>query len=392
MNGAIAVFNAGSSSIRFAAFAAPALDLLWLGRSEGVGHRRRFVVHDTAGAQIADEQEPDRGREFDHAAALARVLGWLDAACAGAGIALLAAGHRVVHGGRRFSGPTLVTPEVLARLQDLAPLAPLHQPHNLAAIRTVAAARPGLPQAACFDTSFHLAQPREARLIPLPAALREAGIERYGFHGISYEHIASVLPEHLGAAADGRVIVAHLGNGASLCALRERRSVATTMGFSTLDGLVMGTRGGSMDPGVLLHLLRGGLSRDELEDLLYHRSGLLGISEISHDMRELLASDDPRAAAAVGCFVYRIAREIGSLAAALGGLDALIFTAGIGENAPEIRRRVCEACRWLGLEPDEAANARGGPQISAPGKVSAWVIPTNEELAIARATLRAVGP
>ena len=390
----IAVFNAGSSSIRFAIFAAALLDgeptPRWRGRMEGVGHRRLFSVLDAAGNTVVDESSADHGREFDHAAALARILDWLISAGAGAG--LRGVGHRVVHGGRRFQAPVLVTPGILDDLDALAPLAILHQPHNLRTIRALADRLPGLPQVACFDTSFHLTQPPLARLIALPAEFRDRGVERYGFHGISYEHVAGVLPAHLGAAAAGRVIVAHLGNGASLCALAGGASVATTMGFSTLDGLAMGTRCGSLDPGVILHLLREGLTLAQLEDLLYHRSGLLGISGASHDMRELLASPAPGAAAAVDFFVYRIVREIGSLAAALGGLDALVFTAGIGEHAPAIRARVIEACGWLGFEPDEAANGRGGPRLTTPGsRASAWVIPTDEELTIARHTQRLLG-
>lgn len=391
--GTVAVFNAGSSSIRFAVFAGGAAggipQPLWRGRAERVGRRARFAVADGAGRPVVDETTEDGGREFDHGGALDRILGWLDTAGGPAGLDLAAAGHRVVHGGRRFAGPVLVTPEVLGRLDELSPLAPLHQPHNLAAIRALAAARPGLPQAACFDTAFHLGQPPLARLLALPAELRARGLERYGFHGLSYEHIAAQLPERLGKAAAGRVIVAHLGNGASLCALLEGRSVATTMGFSTLDGLAMGTRPGGLDPGVLLHLLREGMAPADLEDLLYHRCGLLGISGVSHDMRELLESADPRAGQAVDYFVYRVAREIGSLAAALGGLDALVFTAGIGEHSPAIRERVCAACRWLGLEVQDAANARGGPMISTEAsRVAAWVIPTDEELTIARATMQ----
>ena len=387
----IAVFNAGSSSIRFAVFDAslpgrdPAPRLR--GRIEGVGHRRRFSVLDAGGNLLIEEPTADHGREFDHAEALERILAWLDTA--GVAFEPVGIGHRVVHGGRRFTAPVLITPGILDELDTLAPLAVLHQPHNLRTIRALAARLPGLPQAACFDTSFHLSQPPLARLIALPAEMRDRGIERYGFHGLSYEHVAGALPAHLGAAAAGRVIVAHLGNGASLCALSGGASVATTMGFSTLDGLAMGTRCGSLDPGVILHLLRAGMTLAQLEDLLYHRSGLLGISGASHDMRELLASPDPRAAAAVDFFVYRIGREIGSLAAALGGLDALVFTAGIGEHAPAIRARVIEACRWLGLELDETANERGGPRLTTPeSRASAWVVPTDEELTIARHTQR----
>ncbi len=387
----IAVFNAGSSSIRFAIFdralagADPAPR--WRGRVEGVGHRRHFVVSDAAGSPAVEESTGDHAREFDHAEALERIIAWLDASGAAAGLGGI--GHRVVHGGRRFTAPVVIAPDILEELDALAHLAVLHQPHNLRTIRALAARLPGLIQVACFDTSFHLSQPPLARLIALPAEWRERGLERYGFHGLSYEHVAGALPARLGAAAAGRVIVAHLGNGASLCALFAGASVATTMGFSTLEGLAMGTRCGSLDPGVLLHLLREGLTLAQLEDLLYHRSGLLGISGTSHDMRELLASADARAALAVEFFVYRIAREIGSLAAALGGLDALVFTAGIGEHAPAIRARVIESCRWLDLELDEAANGRGGPRLTTPGsRVSAWVIPTDEELTIARHTVR----
>lgn len=387
----IAVFNAGSSSIRFAIFGAsvPGSDPAprWRGRIEGVGHRRRFSVTDAAGSPVVEESTVDHGREFDHAEALERILAWLDAAGAASGLAGI--GHRVVHGGRRFTAPVVITPGSLEELDALAHLAILHQPHNLRTIRALAARLPGLPQVACFDTSFHLSQPPVARLIALPAEVRERGIERYGFHGLSYEHVAGALPAHLGAAAGGRVIIAHLGNGASLCALARGASVATTMGFSTLDGLAMGTRCGSLDPGVILHLIREGMTLAQLEDLLYHRSGLLGISGASHDMRELLASADARAHLAVEFFVYRIGREIGSLAAALGGLDALVFTAGIGEHAPAIRARVIETCRWLDLELDEAANDRGGPRLTTPGsRGSAWVIPTDEESTIARHTVR----
>jgi acetate kinase len=387
----IAVFNAGSSSIRFAIFAAapaggnPAPR--WRGRIEGIGHRRRFSVLDAGGGPVVEETAADHGREFHHAEALERILGWLDSAGAGAG--LVGVGHRVVHGGRRFTAPVLVDPGIIDELETLSPLAVLHQPHNLRTIRAIAARLPGLPQVACFDNSFHLTQPPLARLIALPAEVRERGVERYGFHGLSYEHVAAALPAHLGAAAAGRVIVAHLGNGASLCALAAGASVATTMGFSTLDGLAMGTRCGSLDPGVLLYLLRGGATLSQLEDLLYHRSGLLGISGVSHDMRELLASREPAAAAAVDYFVYRIVREIGSLAAALGGLDALVFTAGIGERAPGIRARIVDGCGWLGLELDESANRGGGPRLTTPqSPVSAWAIATDEELTIARHTLR----
>jgi acetate kinase len=276
----------------------------------------------------------------------------------------------------------------MADLKQLVPLAPLHQPHNLAAIEAVAERLPGVPQVACFDTSFHRGQPAVAELIPLPQEIRAAGVQRYGFHGLSYEYIASVLPEVAPEIADGRVIVAHLGSGASLCAMRNGRSVDSTLGFTALDGLCMGTRPGALDPGVVLYLFQVlGLSAKEVETILYKKSGLLGISGLSNDMRDLLASDAPAARLAVDYFVYRAAKELGALAAVLGGIDALVFTAGIGENAPEVRRRICEASAWLGIDLDPGANAAKASRISRSGsRVSAWVIPTNEELMIARHT------
>ena len=305
---------------------------------------------------------------------------------AGGGGRVLGVGHRVVHGGPRHAGPATVTPALMAELRALAPLAPLHQPQNLAAIEAVAQRLPGVPQVACFDTSFHRGQPAVAEVLPLPRAICRSGVQRYGFHGLSYEYIASVLPQVAPGIAGGRVIVAHLGSGASLCALRSGRSVDSTFGFSALDGLCMGTRPGALDPGVILYLFQTlGMSASEVETMLYKQSGLLGISGISSDMRELLKSSEPSAQLAVDYFVYRAAREIGALAAVLGGIDALVFTAGIGENSAEIRARISAASAWLGIDLDPDANVRGGPRISRPGsRVSAWVIPTNEELMIAR--------
>jgi acetate kinase len=278
-------------------------------------------------------------------------------------------------------------------LRRLVPLAPLHQPHNLAAIDAVTERLPGVPQVACFDTAFHRGQPAVAELVPLPREITRAGVQRYGFHGLSYEYIASVLPEVAPEIARGRVIVAHLGSGASLCALRDGRSVDSSFGFTALDGLCMGTRPGALDPGVVLHLFQGlGMSAKEVEAVLYKKSGLLGVSGLSNDMRDLLESADGAARLAVDYFVYRAAREIGGLAAVLGGIDGLVFTAGIGENSPEIRRRVGEACAWLGVEIDAEANAGRGPRLSRAGsRVSAWVVPTNEELMIARHTGRLLG-
>ena len=270
----------------------------------------------------------------------------------------------------------------------MVPLAPLHQPYNLAAIEAAFARLPNVPQVACFDTSFHRGQPEVAELIPLPRELRQAGLQRYGFHGLSYEYIASVLPQVAPWIADGRVIVAHLGSGASLCALKEGKSVDSTLGFTALDGLCMGTRPGALDPGVVLHLFQGlKLSAKEVETLLYKKSGLLGISGISNDMRDLLGRTEPEARLAVDYFIYRAVKEIGALTAVLGGIDGLVFTAGIGENSAEIRRRICKACSWLGVDLDESANEKRCPEISTPrSKISVWVIPTNEELMIARHT------
>jgi acetate kinase len=312
------------------------------------------------------------------------VADWLRLQFGGARV--LGVGHRVVHGGPRFAGPALVSAEVLAELRELVPLAPLHQPYNLAAIEAVVERLPGVPQVACFDTSFHRNQPAVAQLIPLPSEIRARGVERYGFHGLSYEYIASVLPEIAPEIARGRVIVAHLGSGASMCALGAGQSIDSTLGFTALDGLCMGTRPGALDPGVVLHLFQGlGLSAQEVETLLYKKSGLLGISGISNDMRDLLKRTEPEARLAVDYFIYRCAKELGALAAVLGGIDGVVFTAGIGENSAEIRERVCRASAWLGIELDEQANAAGQPRITAPqSKVSAWVIPTNEELMIAR--------
>jgi acetate kinase len=300
---------------------------------------------------------------------------------------------RVVHGGARFTGPVLVTGGVVKELRALIPLAPLHQPYNVAAIEAVSVSLPDVPQVACFDTSFHRGRPEVTELVPLPKAIRDAGVQRYGFHGLSYEYIASVLPDVAPEIADGRVIVAHLGSGASLCAMKGRRSVDTTLGFTALDGLCMGTRPGTLDPGVMLHLIQGlGMSVSAVETMLYKQSGLLGISGISNDMRALLARTEPSARLAVDYFVYRAAREIGALASVLGGIDALVFTAGIGENAPAIRRRICQACAWLGVELDPEANGGNGTRVSRTGsRVSAWVVPTNDEPIIARAPGEVLG-
>ena len=393
MTDAILVLNAGSSSLKFSVFldrAAAAPELALRGQIEGILTKPRFSARDANGATLA-ESELGAAAPPGHEGAAGFLLDWLEERLGRQ--RLLAAGHRVVHGGLEFSAPVRVNAAVLDALERLVPLAPLHQPHNLAAIRAVAARAPELPQVACFDTAFHTGQPPLAQAFALPRRLTEAGLRRYGFHGLSYEYIAHLLPSVDARAASGRTVVAHLGNGASMCALAAGRSAASTMGFTALDGLPMGTRCGAIDPGVLLYLLdHESMDARALEKLLYHESGLLGVSGISSDMRALLASDDAHAREAVDLFVYRIVRELGSLAAALGGLDALVFTAGIGENAPSIRARVCRAAAWLGIELDENANARGGPRISDPGsRASAWVLPTYEELMIALHTRAALG-
>lgn len=394
MDGEILVLNAGSSSIKFSVFAgAGELVERLHGEVEGLGPGpERLRAYDAEGRLLVDlDPGAARGAELTHQEALGVLLDWLETQ--GLHEEMAAAGHRVVHGGTEYAGPVRVDATVLERLEALVPLAPLHQPHNLAAIRALARLKPGLPQIACFDTAFHRGQPPVAQAFALPREITAAGVRRYGFHGLSYEYIASVLPAFLGEAAEGRVIVAHLGNGVSLCALRARRSVATSMGFTALEGPPMGTRCGTLDPGVVLHLLGAmGMDLDEVTDLLYRRSGLLGVSGISNDMRVLLGSSDPRAAEAIDLFVYRIGRELGSLAAALGGLDAVVFTAGIGEHAVPIRARIGQEAAWLGLRLDEDANRRGGPRISADSSpVSAWVIPTDEERMIARHTRGVLG-
>ncbi len=392
MSAHVLVLNAGSSSLKFCVFRQqPGAD--WpveaRGQVEGIGTSPRMTVRDAGGRALLDEAlDPSAG---DARAAVEAIGAWLRSHSPGGRV--VGVGHRVVHGGRRFSAPVVVTPEVQAELHALTPLAPLHQPHNLAPVEAVLDRMPGVPQVACFDTAFHRGRAPVATLVPLPRDLCRGGVERYGFHGLSYEYIASVLPGVAPEAAGGRVVVAHLGNGASLCAVRDGRSVDTTMSFTALDGLCMGTRPGALDPGVVLYLFQQlGLSVKQVEDVLYKKSGLLGISGVSNDMRDLLGSGDPAARLAVDYFVYRAAKEVGALAAVLGGLDALVFTAGIGENSAEIRRRIGEASAWLGLELDGAANAAGGPRITTPAsKVSAWVIPTNEELMIARHTRSLLG-
>ncbi len=390
MSDAILVINAGSSSLKFALYGArqepSRRALLCSGEFSGIGHGIRFEAVDGKGAALEAPRLPPGTA---HEAALELMLPWLQRHFPAHRLA--AAGHRVVHGGSRFAAPVRIDEAVLAEIRRLIPLAPLHQPHHLRAIEALMRLHPTLPQVACFDTAFHHGQPALVTSYALPRSLTDEGVRRYGFHGLSYEYIASVLPEVVGQEiADARVVVAHLGSGASLCALRRRMSVATTMGFTALDGLPMSERCGSLDPGVVLYLIeQKGMSASEVTDILYHASGLLGVSGLSGDMRVLLASRDPHAAAAIDLFVYRISRELGSLAAALGGIDALVFTAGIGEHAAKIRQGVCEAAAWLGVELDPAANRAGGPRLTREGsKVSAWIVATDEDLMIARHTWR----
>jgi acetate kinase len=387
MSDAIVVLNAGSSSIKFSLFVVRAdrLELTLGGQIEGIYTAPHFVAKNGSGEVKAERSWGD-GVNLGHDGALDHLVVYLRESLQGDRLA--GVGHRVVHGGLEFTRPVRLNTNVLQELEKFVPLAPLHQPHNLAPIRLLLERVPDLPQVACFDTSFHRSNPEIAQMFALPAALHAKGVRRYGFHGLSYEYIASVLPQIDPAAADGRTVALHLGNGASMCAIQGGKSVASTMGFTAVDGLPMGTRSGSLDPGVILYLMdQRGMDARAIEKLIYNQSGLLGVSGISSDMRALLASDDPHARLAIDLYVYRIRRELGSLAAALDGLDAMVFTAGIGEHAAAIRERICRDAAWLGVTLDAAANANGGPCISAAGsRVSVWTIPTNEELMIARHT------
>jgi len=380
MTDVVLTLNCGSSSIKFAVFekVVPPRRIAhgWI---DGLGTAPHFRAFDADGVPAGEKRwQAATQEDFFH-----WLLSWIDQHLGGN--RLVAAGHRIVHGGDQFVVPCLLTDAVLAELTKLERLAPLHQPHNLAAVEAVAQLRPRLPQFGCFDTAFHQTLDPKVRRFGIPREWEQRGVRRYGFHGLSYEFIAGRLKKLAPKHADGRILIAHLGNGASLCALRNRISVDTTMGFSTLDGLVMGTRCGEIDPGVIFYLLRQGLDASVLEDMLYMRSGLLGVSGISSDMRVLLASADPRAKEAVDLFVFRIAREAAALAMTTGGLDGLVFTAGIGENSAEIRRQVCERISWMGLSLDPDANAKGLFEINGPSSaVKAWVIPTDEEAVIAQ--------
>ncbi|MCK0511593.1 acetate/propionate family kinase [Aromatoleum buckelii] len=386
---AILVINAGSSSVKFALYATepelaakPALS----GQIEGIGATPMLSAQDAARLRYREPVHTAGGQAEQHRDALNHLFSWL--AAHNPTLDIVAAGHRIVHGGDLHSAPVRLNEFVLGDLDSFVPLAPLHQPHNLRAVRAVAVLLPGIPQVGCFDTAFHRTQPALAQAFALPRAITARGVKRYGFHGLSYDYVARQLPDVIGAQASGAVLIAHLGNGASMCALRDGRSIASTMGFTAVDGLMMGTRTGSLDPGVLLYLMeQQHMDAKALTNLLYKESGLLGVSGISQDMRTLLASPAREAKEAVDLFCYRIAREIGSLAAAAGGLDALVFTGGIGEHAAPVRAQVAELSAWLGVKIDAQANAADATRIdAADSRVAVAVIPTNEERMIARYT------
>ncbi|MCW5700024.1 MAG: acetate/propionate family kinase, partial [Rhodospirillales bacterium] len=386
MTEAILVINAGSSSIKFASYADNGTRepiLLGKGQVEGLRSEPHFEYENANGELVGEHHWP---AAISHAVALAHIIQWIEDNAPD--VKVTAAGHRVVFGGAKYAGPTLLGDRNIAEIEELVPFFPLHLPHNLAAIRALAAEHANLPQVACFDNTFHATQPRVAQLFALPRQLTDQGIRRYGFHGLSYEYVARKLPEFAPEAS--RVVVAHLGSGASMCAIRDGRSIESTLGFSGLDGLPMGTRPGCLDSGVLLYLMQSlGMDAAAIENLLYRESGLLGVSGISNDMRTLLASDDPHAGEAIELFVYHIAKQLGALSAVLEGLDALVFTAGVGENAARIRVMVCDRAGWLGVRLDGSANSEGGPRIStSDSPVSAWVIPTDEERMIAKHTFR----
>ncbi|OAN58030.1 acetate/propionate family kinase [Magnetospirillum moscoviense] len=388
MKDAYLVINAGSSSIKFSLYfgngdSKPVLKAK--GQVEGINVAPHFIAQAVDGTVLAEQRWP-ADSNLVHQDLLKHLIDWVENHLDGA--RLVAAGHRVVHGGPRWSAPARITDELLDELESLVPLAPLHQPHNLAPIRALAVVHPGLVQVACFDTAFHRTNPKVAETFALPRELTEEGVRRYGFHGLSYEFIARRFKEIDPVRAAGKVVVCHLGSGASMCAIDNGRSVASTMGFTALDGLPMGTRTGTLDAGVVLYLLQQkGMNAAEIETLLYKKSGLLGVSGISNDMRVLLESNDPHAAEAVDLFCYRIRRELGSLAGAMGGLDALIFTAGIGEHSAPVRAMVCEGAGWLGIELDPAANAAHADKITTPAsRLPVYVIPTDEEMMIAKHT------
>lgn len=382
MTNAILVVNAGSSSIKFSLFSCQNhLDLVYRGGITGIGTQPAFKAEDAQGQHLTKQH---LAAGADHEAAFAVMLQWLEQQ--DDGLHLVAIGHRMVHGGTQFTQPQKVSNELLTELEALIPLAPLHQPHNIAPIKILQKLKSHLDQVVCFDTAFHTTQPDIARTYAIPQKYTQQGVKRYGFHGLSYEYIVKVLPQFTGDMPE-RVIVCHLGNGASIAALKNGQCAATTMGFTALDGIPMGTRPGSIDPGVILYLVEQGMDAKALEHLLYHECGLLGVSGISNDMQALLDNPAAEAQQAVALFNYRVAREIGSLCAAIGGLDALVFTAGMGEHAPQVREQICQQSAWLGIELDTTANSQNANKISsATSSVSVWVIPTNEEKMIAQHT------
>ncbi len=391
---AILVLNAGSSSLKFALY--PINDEIadrpaFSGQVEGIGATPEITLKTASGERIREAVRTSGSQGEQHHDALNHVFALLKQHHPELNI--VAAGHRIVHGGERHSAPTRLDEAVLRELDSFVPLAPLHQPHNLRAVRAVAELMPNVPQVGCFDTAFHRTQPAVAQAFALPRRISAEGVKRYGFHGLSYDYVARQLPEIIGERAKGAVVIAHLGNGASMCALRNGKSVASTMGFTAVDGLMMGTRTGNLDPGVLLYLMeQKGMDAKALTNLLYKESGLLGVSGISQDMRTLLVSDGPEAKEAVDLFCYRIARELGSLAAAAGGLDALVFTGGIGEHAAPVREKVAELAAWMGLKIDVTANADHLRRIEAgDSSVAVAVVPTDEELMIARYTVETLG-
>jgi acetate kinase len=392
-NDSVIVINAGSSSIKFSMYSGPALDLTMRGKIENLySGVARFIAQDADNAVVGERHWRDG--PLDHEGGMRFLIDFAQTHLDGHRV--VAVGHRIVHGGVAHSKPVVLTAALVDELEKLVPLAPLHLPHNLAPVRSVLAMAPHVPQIGCFDTAFHVGQPVEAQEFALPANITELGVRRYGFHGLSYEYIASVLPQADAGLARARVVAAHLGNGASMCAMDAGRSMASTMGFTAVDGLPMGTRCGALDPGVVLYLMQElGMDVAAVQKLMYQQSGLLGVSGISSDMRTLEQSDDPRAKAAIALMVYRIGRELGSLAAALGGIDALVFSGGIGENSVSLRAAVCHDAAWLGVQLDEAANVNvsggGNVRISKAGsKVAVWVVPANEELMIARHALEVV--
>ena len=387
MNEVILVINAGSSSIKFSLISSHAeFNILYHGKFENMSDSPCLTIFNENNVQVLKKNISSKSND----SALQTFFNWFEELADS--MKLKAVGHRVVHGGMHFNEPTVVTDDVMLKIENLIPLAPLHQPHNLEAIKTIKKIYPKLMQVACFDTTFHRTKERLATIFAIPKSLSEEGIVRYGFHGISFEFIASVMSKYIDELKHARVIVAHLGNGASMCAMYQGKSVATTMGLTALDGLMMGTRCGAIDPGVLLYLLQDKhYTVKQLEHLLYNESGLLGVSGISHDVRELLLSADANAKEAIELFCYRAALELGSLVAALKGCDALIFTAGIGENSAFIRKKICERLTWLGIQIDDEANIKNSPVISKNGsQIIVSVIPANEEYMIAKHTLSVV--